>query len=230
MRPRRKLRAHAHCHSRRRQGAAGAASSASSSSRIRSIRCRMPSRELTARVIEHLRRRAPAGIAGGIRVITPSYVQVGVRAEILPLRADEAGKVEARVRAQLARFAHPFTGGPDELGWQFGQSVYLSDVAAADRAHARRRRGALSAVDDRFGGVWRSRPSLARAADRSRRIAAEDSRSERALCPCLSPRSTTASMTSSSPKDARRFRGSRRAGPITTRPTPASRCSSLLRG
>ena len=62
-------------------------------------------------------------------MITPSYVKVGVRAEILPLRADEAGKVEARVRAQLARFAHPLTGGPDKLGWQFGQSIYLSDVA-----------------------------------------------------------------------------------------------------
>ena len=154
----------------------------------------MPSRELTARVIEHLRRRAPAGIAGGIRVITPSYVKVGVRAEILPLRADEAGKVEARVRAQLARFPHPLTGGRDRLGWEFGQAIYLSDVARADRAHARRRRGALSAVDDRFGRVWRSRPSLARAADRCRRIAAEDYRSERALCPCLSPRSTTASI------------------------------------
>ena len=90
----------------------------------------MPSRELTTRVIEHLRRRAPAGIAGGIRVIAPSYVRVGVRAEILPLNADEAGKVEARVRARLARFTHPLSGGFDQQGWEFGQSIYLSDVAA----------------------------------------------------------------------------------------------------
>jgi hypothetical protein len=90
----------------------------------------MPSRELTARVIEHLRRRAPAGIAGGIRVIAPSYVRVGVRAEILPLSADDAGKVEARVRARLTRFTHPLSGGLDQQGWEFGQSIYLSDVAA----------------------------------------------------------------------------------------------------
>jgi hypothetical protein len=90
----------------------------------------MPSRELTSRVLEYLRMRAPAGIAGGIRIVMPSYVRVGVRAEILPLRADEAGRVEARVRARLLAFTHPLTGGPQQRGWQFGQSIYLSDVAS----------------------------------------------------------------------------------------------------
>jgi hypothetical protein len=89
----------------------------------------MPSRELSKRVREYLGRRAPAGIAGGIRVVTPSYVNVGVRAEILPVAADEASRVEARVRARLVRFTHPLTGGRDQRGWQFGESIYLSDVA-----------------------------------------------------------------------------------------------------
>ena len=90
----------------------------------------MPSRELSTRVLEHLRLHAPAGIAGGIRIVTPSYVKVGVRAEILPQRADEAGKVEARVRARLLQFAHPLAGGRDQRGWDFGDAIYLSDVAA----------------------------------------------------------------------------------------------------
>src|SRR5262249_13174830 len=53
-----------------------------------------------------------------------------VRAEILPLRAEEAGLVEARVRTQLSAFLHPLTGGQDGRGWEFGESVYLSDIAA----------------------------------------------------------------------------------------------------
>ncbi|MCM5680491.1 putative baseplate assembly protein [Schlegelella sp. S2-27] len=90
----------------------------------------VPSRELVARVLDHLRRRAPAGVAGGIRSVMPSYVRVGVRAEILPVSAQEAGRVEARVRERLARYLHPLSGGADGRGWQFGEPVDLSGVAA----------------------------------------------------------------------------------------------------
>ena len=90
----------------------------------------MPTPELCSSVIAALARRAPAGIAGGIRSVLPSYVQVGVRAEILPLRAEDAGRVEARVRTRLMAFLHPLTGGALGRGWEFGDSVYLSDVAS----------------------------------------------------------------------------------------------------
>jgi hypothetical protein len=89
-----------------------------------------PSPELCRTVIAALAQRAPAGIADGIRIITPSYVPVSVRAEIVPLSADEAGRVEARVRARLNDFLHPLSGGRDGHGWQFGEGAYLSDFAA----------------------------------------------------------------------------------------------------
>ncbi|MGY4828746.1 putative baseplate assembly protein [Sphaerotilaceae bacterium SBD11-9] len=89
-----------------------------------------PSRELCARVLAFVRSRMPAGVADGLRIVEPSYVAVGVRAEILPLVAEEAGLVEARVRARLQAFAHPLTGGHDGRGWAFGNTVYLSDMAA----------------------------------------------------------------------------------------------------
>lgn len=89
-----------------------------------------PSRELVSRVLEHLRRRAPAGIAGGLRAVAPRYVRVGVRAEILPVSAEEAGRLEARLRERLARYLHPLTGGSDGRGWQFGEAVDLSGIAA----------------------------------------------------------------------------------------------------
>lgn len=90
----------------------------------------LASPELERTVIDALARRAPAGIAGGIRIVAPSYVGVGVRAEILPLRAEEAGRVEALVRMRLASFLHPLAGGHDGHGWDFGQRVFLSDLAA----------------------------------------------------------------------------------------------------
>jgi baseplate J-like protein len=86
--------------------------------------------ELCRRVIDSLATRVPAGIAGGLRIVAPSYVPVGVRAEILPLRAEESGRVEARVRARLAKFLHPLSGGAAGRGWRFGEGVYLSDLAA----------------------------------------------------------------------------------------------------
>jgi predicted phage baseplate assembly protein len=90
----------------------------------------LPSPELCARVLRFLGSRVPAGIAGGVRIVNPAYVSVGVRAEIIPRVADEAGRVEARVRARLNRFLHPLAGGRDGFGWDFGVPVYLSDIAA----------------------------------------------------------------------------------------------------
>lgn len=89
----------------------------------------MPSSELCRKVISHLTKCVPAGIAGGIRIVTPSYMPVGVRAEVLPCVAEEAGRVEARVRTRLTTFLHPLTGGHDGHGWEFGESVCLSDLA-----------------------------------------------------------------------------------------------------
>ena len=85
---------------------------------------------LRSTVLQFLARRVPAGIAGGMRIVAPSYVAVGVRADLLPVSAEEAATVEARVRTSLVRFLHPLTGGLDGHGWDFGRSVYLSDVAA----------------------------------------------------------------------------------------------------
>ena len=88
------------------------------------------SAELERTVVDALAQRAPAGVAGGIRIVAPSYVPVGVRAEILPLRAEDAGRVEALVRMRMRNFLHPLVGGREGHGWDFGQSVFLSDLAA----------------------------------------------------------------------------------------------------
>lgn len=86
--------------------------------------------ELRRTVLDALAARAPAGIAGGLRIVDASYVAVGVRAEVLPVNAQEAGRIEALVRLRLQQFLHPLTGGRTGHGWNFGEGVYLSDIAA----------------------------------------------------------------------------------------------------
>jgi hypothetical protein len=89
-----------------------------------------PSYGLRRRVRDFLALRAPAGIAGQIAVIGPTYLPVGVEAVLSPLRRSEAGIVVERAHRALSTFLHPLTGGPGSDGWPFGRDVYLSDVAA----------------------------------------------------------------------------------------------------
>ena len=89
-----------------------------------------PSAQLLDTVRRALARRMPAGVAGGLVLLAPSYVPVVVQAEVLPLRAEEAGQIEAVLRNRLAAFLHPLSGGRDGQGWPFGSGVYLSDIAA----------------------------------------------------------------------------------------------------
>ena len=91
------------------------------------------SMQLADTVLRYLTSRAPAGIGGGLRVLPPSYLAVGVRADVAPASVDEAATVEARMRTSLTSFLHPTTGGIDGRGWDFGDRVYLSDVAALIR-------------------------------------------------------------------------------------------------
>ncbi len=89
-----------------------------------------PSFELRRQVRDFLAARAPAALGGRIGVIGPTYLPVGVEAVVVPVSLQNSGPVVDAVRAQLAVFLHPITGGPDGEGWPFGRDVYLSDVAA----------------------------------------------------------------------------------------------------
>ena len=89
----------------------------------------MPTAGLLAEVAAELEANVPAAIVGQITLAAPTYTPVGVRADIVPHHADEAALVEAQVRESLASFLHPLTGGVAGTGWDFGQSVYLSQIA-----------------------------------------------------------------------------------------------------
>jgi hypothetical protein len=87
-----------------------------------------PSVELMERVRDHLAARAPAAIAGQVRVVRPQYVPVSVSASVV-VGAAEGAVVEESLRARLDAFLHPLRGGPGGTGWGFGQAVHLSQVA-----------------------------------------------------------------------------------------------------
>lgn len=86
-----------------------------------------PSDELARHVQDFLGRHAPATVR--IRVAGPRYLNVSVRAVIVPLVAGESALVEERARIALDRFLHPLRGGAWGEGWSFGEAVPLSRVA-----------------------------------------------------------------------------------------------------
>jgi hypothetical protein len=89
----------------------------------------MPTTGLLAEVEAALAASVPAAIAGSILLEAPTYTALSVRADIVPLQADEAALVEARIRDRLATFLHPLLGGAEGSGWDFGQPVYQSQIA-----------------------------------------------------------------------------------------------------
>ncbi len=89
-----------------------------------------PSGELMRRVREHLARRAPAAIAAQVRVVGPRYQPVAVAAEVVVTEPDRAAEIEEDLRDRIAGFLHPLRGGLGGMGWEFGESVRLSNAAA----------------------------------------------------------------------------------------------------
>ena len=85
--------------------------------------------ELARSVQNFLAARIPAGMH--LRVVSPLYAPVSVRAIVVPADASLAAPIEARVRRELERFLHPLRGGRAGAGWQFGEPVYLSQIAAS---------------------------------------------------------------------------------------------------
>ena len=90
----------------------------------------LPTENLLNTVKDFLTARALATLGSRIDVIGPRYVAIDVATEVIPLRIEEAKTVEKRVFDKLRAFLHPLSGGPDGQGWEFGRTIYLSEVGA----------------------------------------------------------------------------------------------------
>jgi hypothetical protein len=100
----------------------------------------LPSAELLARVEAFLLTRC--ALNSRIQVVGPLYVRVDVDVEVALTRIEGASQVEQAIRAALAAFLHPLTGGRDGTGWDFGRQPHVSDlhpvVAVPGVDHVRR--------------------------------------------------------------------------------------------
>lgn len=76
-----------------------------------------------------LRQRCLAPLAGRISVSGPDYVAMEVSVQVYAsVTADRRNAVQAEMEAQLQSFFQPVLGGPDGLGWAFGQTVEAAMV------------------------------------------------------------------------------------------------------
>lgn len=91
-----------------------------------------PSQELINVVSDYLVERSTAHLVLGgpvqINVIPPEYLRVAVEADVAYVNINDAKLVEAAINQSLTDFFHPLRGGPDGRGWEFGRSVYVTEI------------------------------------------------------------------------------------------------------
>ena len=88
----------------------------------------VPSPGLLRLVQEHLDARRI--LTADLILLSPTYVEVSVTAEVVPVSLEAADAVANRVAERLAAYLHPLRGGPGGAGWPFGRDVYVSEIAA----------------------------------------------------------------------------------------------------
>jgi hypothetical protein len=63
-----------------------------------------------------------------VYVAAPTYRKIAIEAQLIVRPQDDLAQVKQAVDAALTAYFHPLTGGQDGLGWEFGRSVFYSDV------------------------------------------------------------------------------------------------------
>lgn len=88
-----------------------------------------PSQGLLDNVKKYLLVRCACSIPEtSLQVIGPTYKDVRISVDIYPTSIDQAVPVKKAVQQRLNQYLHPLTGGPNGTGWDFGRSVYRSDL------------------------------------------------------------------------------------------------------
>lgn len=63
-----------------------------------------------------------------VYVVPPVYHKVKIEAQIIVRAQADLAEVKHAVETNLTTFFHPLYGGEDGLGWEFGQSIFYSEV------------------------------------------------------------------------------------------------------
>jgi predicted phage baseplate assembly protein len=86
----------------------------------------MPSAALRQQVAAYLNARRVVG--SRVEIVGPTYTEVGVEASVRACAGVNLAALQQQIVANLDRFLHPLTGGPDGNGWPFGRDVVRSEV------------------------------------------------------------------------------------------------------
>lgn len=90
-----------------------------------------PSQGLLDLVKKYLLQRSQCSIPQtSLHVVGPTYKDVRISVDIYTTSIDLAVPVKREILIRLNQYLHPLTGGPDGNGWDFGRSVYRSDLYA----------------------------------------------------------------------------------------------------
>ena len=88
-----------------------------------------PSQGLMDLVKDYLMEKSACALSpDSLRVVPPTYREVSISADVYPISIDLAVPLKRTIIDRLNSYLHPLTGGPDGSGWEFGRSIYRSDL------------------------------------------------------------------------------------------------------
>ncbi len=93
-------------------------------------RIHMPDSSLRDSIERYLKERALFTVRERIRISGPDLVRIDPEVTVKPLLLSEASIISDRIKTRLETFFDPVKGGQYGNGYDFGQEIYLSEVAA----------------------------------------------------------------------------------------------------
>jgi hypothetical protein len=61
-------------------------------------------------------------------VAAPKYKEIEIEARVIARPTANSGQVAESLQKMLLAYFHPLTGGKDNTGWEFGGTVYFSEI------------------------------------------------------------------------------------------------------
>jgi hypothetical protein len=91
-----------------------------------------PTYQLRQDVLDELKSASANSVSAPdhIHVSGPDYIVVTVQATVVVADMSAAADAESKVMQSLNKFIHPLTGGPQQIGWEFGRKICLSEIYA----------------------------------------------------------------------------------------------------
>jgi predicted phage baseplate assembly protein len=90
----------------------------------------LPDRRLIDFIENYLKERVLFTIREKIRIYGPEYIRIDSEIIAKPLLLSESSIISEKIRTRLKTFFDPVKGGQDGKGYDLGQEIYLSEVAA----------------------------------------------------------------------------------------------------